>query len=220
VVSRRRSSSLPSLLVVVAVIVGYLLWTRAGDFGSALPDSAAATSTTATSTTATSTTATSTTATTSTAGAKVVTIDAETGLPWIDGADLPSQGRAVLASIDKGGPYPYSQDGGTFSNAEKLLPLTAKGFYTEYTVKLPSSSDRGPVRIIMGGKGQWYFWTENTANTHDPPTVREYNQPSGQKAQQPTYGTRNRRLGTCDALRCRPAGQSCPAWWGTRRWRF
>ena len=148
-VSRRRSSSLPSLLVVVAVIVGYLLWTRAGDFGSALPDSAAATSTTAT----------STTATTSTAGAKVVTIDAETGLPWIDGADLPSQGRAVLASIDKGGPYPYSQDGGTFTNAEKLLPLKAKGFYTEYTVKLPSSSDRGPVRIIMGGKGQWYFWT-------------------------------------------------------------
>ena len=145
-VSRRRSSSLPSLLVVVAVIVGYLLWTRAGDFGSALPDSAAATSTTTT---------------TSTDGAKVVTIDAETGLPWIDGADLPSQGRAVLASIDRGGPYPYSQDGGTFTNAEKLLPLKAKGFYTEYTVKLPSSSDRGPVRIIMGGKGQWYLWTDD-----------------------------------------------------------
>jgi ribonuclease T1 len=88
-------------------------------------------------------------------------MDSETGLPWIAVADLPSQGRSVLALIDKGGPYPYSQDGGTFSNAEKLLPLKAKGFYTEYTVKLPSSSDRGPVRIIMGGKGQWYFWTDD-----------------------------------------------------------
>lgn len=87
------------------------------------------------------------------------TVDPETGLSWIDVSVLPPQGRAVLAMIDEGGPYPYSQDGGTFTNAERLLPPKAKGFYTEYTVKLPSSSDRGPVRIIMGGKGQWYFWT-------------------------------------------------------------
>jgi len=86
-------------------------------------------------------------------------IDAETGLPWIDASALPAQGRQVLALIDKGGPYPYDQDGTTFSNAERLLPIKAKGFYTEYTVKLPSSSDRGPVRIVMGGKGQLYFWT-------------------------------------------------------------
>jgi ribonuclease T1 len=88
-------------------------------------------------------------------------VDSETGLPWIDVAALPPQGHMVLALIDKGGPYPYSQDGGTFTNAERLLPMTAKGFYTEYTVKLPSSSDRGPVRIIMGGRGQWYFWTDD-----------------------------------------------------------
>ena len=88
-------------------------------------------------------------------------VDSETRLPWIDPASLPVQGQMVLALIDKGGPYPYSQDGGTFTNAERLLPIKAKGFYTEYTVKLPSSSDRGPVRIIMGGRGQWYFWTDD-----------------------------------------------------------
>jgi ribonuclease T1 len=88
-------------------------------------------------------------------------VDSETGLPWIEVAALPPQGRAVLALIDKGGPYPYSQDGGTFTNAERLLPMKTKGFYTEYTVKLPSSSDRGPVRIIMGGRGEWYFWTDD-----------------------------------------------------------
>ena len=93
--------------------------------------------------------------------APTASVDPETGLRWIEVAYLPSQGRAVLALIDKGGPYPYSQDGGTFSNAERMLPLKAKVFYTEYTVKLPSSSDRGPVRIIMGGKGQWYFWTDD-----------------------------------------------------------
>lgn len=93
--------------------------------------------------------------------ASTAKVDPETGLPWIDVADLPSQGRQVLALIDKGGPYPYDQDGGTFSNAERLLPIKAKGFYTEYTVKLPSSSDRGPLRIIMGGRGQWFFWTNN-----------------------------------------------------------
>ena len=67
----------------------------------------------------------------------------------------------MLALIDKGGPYPYDQDGGTFSNVERLLPITAKGFYTEYTVNLPSSSDRGPLRIIMGGRGVWFFWTDD-----------------------------------------------------------
>jgi ribonuclease T1 len=93
--------------------------------------------------------------------ARTASVDPETGLRWIEVAYLPSQGRSVLALIDMGGPYPYSQDGGSFANAEKLLPLKVKGFYTEYTVKLPSSSDRGPVRIIMGGKGLWYFWTDD-----------------------------------------------------------
>ena len=126
-VSSRKSRVVLSVVLGVAVIVGFLVWSLARS---------------------SSTSATS-------------SIDSETGLPWVEVAALPSQGRAVLALIDKAGPYPYSQDGGTFTNAERLLPLKAKGFYTEYTVKLPSSSDRGPVRIIMGGKGQWYFWTDD-----------------------------------------------------------
>jgi ribonuclease T1 len=151
-VSSRRSQAIVSVVVGVAVILGYLVWTW----------------THSSSTTASSSTRTTAAARATTTGTKGTTratagtsIDPETKLPWIEVADLPSQGRSVLALIDKGGPYPYSQDGGTFTNAEKLLPLKANGFYTEYTVKLPSSSDRGPVRIIMGGKGQWYFWTDD-----------------------------------------------------------
>lgn len=134
-----------TVVLGVAVIVGFLVWTVLKSSGT-------------TPTTARATTGPTATATSSGTSQKV---DPETGLPWIDVADLPSQGRQVLALIDKGGPYPYDQDGGTFTNAERLLPIKAKGFYTEYTVKLPSSSDRGPLRIIMGGKGQWYFWTDD-----------------------------------------------------------
>lgn len=137
-----------TVVLGVAVIVGFLVWTVLKS-SSATTTSAGLTSSASTSTTKKAT-ATST-----------QKVDPETGLPWIDVADLPSQGRQVLALIDKGGPYPYDQDGGTFSNAERLLPIKAKGFYTEYTVKLPNSSDRGPLRIIMGGKSQMYFWTDD-----------------------------------------------------------
>jgi ribonuclease T1 len=149
VVSTRKSRAVLTVVLGVAVILGYVVWTAVRNATPATTSQAAATTTRA-----------NTAKPTTSSGSKT-TIDPETKLPWIDVADLPSQGRAVLASIDKGGPYPYSQDGGTFTNAEKLLPLEAKGFYTEYTVKLPSSSDRGPVRIIMGGKGRWYFWTDD-----------------------------------------------------------
>jgi ribonuclease T1 len=143
VVRRRRPRSLLELVLVAAVLLAVVAWTWNQEHGAGTQSAV------------NSGTGAGSTATTHTA------LDPETGLPWIEVAALPSQGRAVLASIDKGGPYPYSQDGGTFTNAERLLPLKAKGFYTEYTVKLPSSSDRGPVRIIMGGKGQWYFWTDD-----------------------------------------------------------
>jgi ribonuclease T1 len=143
VVRRRTPRSLLDLVLVVAVLLAVVAWTWNQERGAGT-QSAVNAGTDAGSPATTH-----------------ATVDPETGLPWIDVAALPSQGRNVLALIDKGGPYPYSQDGGSFANAEKQLPLKAKGFYTEYTVKLPSSSDRGPVRIIMGGKGQWYFWTDD-----------------------------------------------------------
>lgn len=148
----RKTRATLTVVLGLAVVLGYVVWQVAR---SAAPATSAQASATTTRTTSTSTAA---------KGTRTATgqsVDPETKLPWIDAAELPSQGRQVLALIDKGGPYPYSQDGGTFNNAERLLPIKAKGFYTEYTVKLPSSSDRGPVRIIMGGTGQWFFWTDD-----------------------------------------------------------
>jgi ribonuclease T1 len=67
---------------------------------------------------------------------------------------LPKQGIETLALIRKGGPFPYSKDGTTFGNRERLLPREARGFYKEYTVKTPGSRDRGARRIVCGGADQ------------------------------------------------------------------
>lgn len=86
-------------------------------------------------------------------------VDPVTGFRWIDEASLPAPARRVLAQIDKGGPFDYAKDGSIFMNAEGLLPRHPTGFYREYTVVLPGSEDRGPVRIVVGGKGELYLWT-------------------------------------------------------------
>lgn len=70
--------------------------------------------------------------------------------PLVLEADLPREAAATLALISKGGPFPYSKDGVTFSNREKAFPKQPRGYYREYTVKTPGSKNRGARRIICG----------------------------------------------------------------------
>lgn len=87
--------------------------------------------------------------------------DSLSGLPWIAGSALPPEGRATLALIRVGGPYPYPRnDDKTFANREGLLPQEPRGYYREYTVPTPGSDDRGPRRIIAGSGGERY-WTDD-----------------------------------------------------------
>jgi ribonuclease T1 len=65
--------------------------------------------------------------------------------------ELPREARDTDALIRAGGPFPYSKDGTTFGNRERLLPEKARGYYREYTVKTPSAHDRGARRIVCGG---------------------------------------------------------------------
>lgn len=69
----------------------------------------------------------------------------------ISRADLPREGRAALALIYQGGPFPYRRDGIVFNNFEKLLPLERRGYYREYTVPTPGVKHRGARRIVCGG---------------------------------------------------------------------
>lgn len=66
-------------------------------------------------------------------------------------SSLPAEAQQTQQLILKGGPFPYRKDGSTFGNRERHLPAKPRGFYKEYTVKTPGSSDRGARRIVCGG---------------------------------------------------------------------
>jgi ribonuclease T1 len=86
--------------------------------------------------------------------------DPHSGLPWVLEDDLPVFAQGTLAIIDQGGPYPFDRDGVTFENREGILPDEQRGYYAEYTVPEPGSTDRGPLRIVTGDGGE-YYWTED-----------------------------------------------------------
>jgi ribonuclease T1 len=71
--------------------------------------------------------------------------------------DIPPEARETLVLIKQNGPLPYPQDGKTFSNRERRLPLRAQGYYREYTVKTPGARDRGARRVIAGNGGEFYY---------------------------------------------------------------
>ncbi|MGW0367033.1 ribonuclease domain-containing protein [Streptomyces sp. NPDC002990] len=79
------------------------------------------------------------------------------GMPTVRADALPGQAREVLALIDRGGPYPYPQDGTVFGNFEKVLPAQKRGYYHEFTVRTPGERDRGARRIVTGQGGEFYY---------------------------------------------------------------
>ncbi len=93
-------------------------------------------------------------------GSSVETTDPESGLAWVDLAALPPEAAETLALVDSGGPFPYDKDGSTFFNNEQNLPDRGQGYYREYTVETPGSSDRGARRVVAGANGELY-WTED-----------------------------------------------------------
>lgn len=74
-------------------------------------------------------------------------------------AFLPTEARATIGLIQRGGPYPYRQDGQVFGNREGRLPRQVRGWYREYTVDTPGLRHRGARRIVTGGNPPraWYY---------------------------------------------------------------
>ena len=75
----------------------------------------------------------------------------------VQARDLPLEAQQTLDLIKRNGPFPHRQDGSTFGNREKRLPLRANGYYREYTVKTPGAKDRGARRIVSGNGGEFYY---------------------------------------------------------------
>jgi len=65
---------------------------------------------------------------------------------------LPAEARDVLDRIHTGGPFVSERDGVVFGNRERHLPAYPRGYYREYTVRTPGVPDRGPRRIVCGGR--------------------------------------------------------------------
>lgn len=87
----------------------------------------------------------------------VPTVARASDLTTIAYADLPPEAHDTIALIDAGGPFPFSRDGVTFENRERILPLYNTGYYREYTVITPGASTRGARRIVMGDAGEMYY---------------------------------------------------------------
>jgi ribonuclease T1 len=76
---------------------------------------------------------------------------------------LPPQADDTLQLIDRGGPFPYRQDGQIFQNREGVLPGEPSGYYHEYTVVTPGSPDRGARRIVTAKSGTDYYTSNHYA---------------------------------------------------------
>ncbi|HEY3504806.1 MAG TPA: ribonuclease domain-containing protein [Actinocatenispora sp.] len=67
-------------------------------------------------------------------------------------SSLPTQASDTVDLIHSNGPFPYpDNDGVVFDNREGVLPAESAGYYHEYTVITPGSSNRGTRRIVTGG---------------------------------------------------------------------
>ncbi len=76
---------------------------------------------------------------------------------------LPPEAGDTLRLIGDGGPFPHRQDGQVFQNREGVLPSEPRGYYHEYTVDTPGSSDRGARRIVTARSGTDYYTSDHYA---------------------------------------------------------
>lgn len=80
----------------------------------------------------------------------------------LDGAPVTERNEVrgiwdTLRRVARGPPFPYKQDGASFSNREGRLPKRDRGWWHEYTVETPGSPDRGARRLVIGKDGEtWY----------------------------------------------------------------
>lgn len=86
------------------------------------------------------------------------------GLDTIPFDALPAEAQETIRLIERGGPFPYRQDGSIFYNRERLLPLKPNGYYREYTVVTPGEPDRGARRIVAGAGGELYYTADHYAS--------------------------------------------------------
>lgn len=82
----------------------------------------------------------------------------ESGLPVNPLSTLPPEVATTWRLIGTNGPFPHpAKDGTVFGNREGMLPEEKSGYYHEYTVPTPGSSDRGARRLVTGRSSEVYY---------------------------------------------------------------
>lgn len=81
----------------------------------------------------------------------------ESRLEVVGLSTLPPEAARTHDLIEAGGPFPEHKDGTVFGNREGLLPAKERGYYREYTVPTPGSSDRGARRLVSGASDELYY---------------------------------------------------------------
>ncbi len=99
-----------------------------------------------------------------------VAVASEAGPPVRALSQLPPQAAEVWQLVQRGGPFPYRQDGMVFGNRERRLPMRQSGYYREYTVPTPGETDRGSRRLVTGGAEELYYTADHYVSfvTVDP----------------------------------------------------
>jgi ribonuclease T1 len=98
---------------------------------------------------------------TATANANAPPVARASDLPTIAYDALPPEAHDTIALIEEDGLFPFSRDGITFQNRERLLPRQPEGYYREYTVITPNENDRGARRIVTGDGGEMYYTSDH-----------------------------------------------------------
>ncbi len=80
-----------------------------------------------------------------------------TRIPSISIDRLPPEALQTIQLIERGGRFPYRQDGTVFGNRERRLPIAPYRTYHEYTVPTPGSPTRGARRIITAPQRVYYY---------------------------------------------------------------
>jgi guanyl-specific ribonuclease Sa len=65
--------------------------------------------------------------------------------------------QPTLDRIERGERNSHRNDGTTFQNRERRLPVRPGGYYKEFVHPTPGTSGPGPQRVIVGKEGEvWY----------------------------------------------------------------
>ena len=81
-------------------------------------------------------------------------------LPAVALTSLPAEAQQTVTLIDAGGPFPYDRTAPCSRTTSGCSRTSRRGYYHEYTVTTPGSTDRGARRIITGSGSEMY-WTDD-----------------------------------------------------------